>query len=433
MDGPTAAPLFLSSNTLSSLANALQPTKMNSILGVRRASSARPSKTATWNPTDQPRDRLTLSQLFPAQRPGSAPPGVLFPTPASTTPGSSPNSHYTLRDMAVNSLVRPATPSGHTRSSSAGPAITRSSSGGVSSVVNYSVASSPRMRSSSEDPFDSPSQPAGGPAPGPHAPSPPTAVVPPPADIMPTDPVASSLALELEMIRAKLARQTEVATRAEAALQAAALQHQRQQVSLQEAVEELKAEIIITKRTKRDMEAETEVLRMERMQLKAELHRLQEELQADQTALKLDRETLASTIRSHQTNESQLEVEVSQLREENEHLQRKLLHVQRRLDEEVEVVEAVRGQLYEYKQMLGHMQQQAKRGKAAGQAASTGGGGGVGLSRSGDDRPGSAGHGAPGPGSNIGRNMVVTRASSSRTGAPARNVNVNPQGQVVKR
>mmetsp|Transcript_10945 Transcript_10945/g.23598 ORF Transcript_10945/g.23598 Transcript_10945/m.23598 type:complete len:769 (-) Transcript_10945:646-2952(-) len=204
-------------------------------------------------------------------------------------------------------------------------------------------------------------------------PSPASYVLWTPREVLPTDSVTGSLALELELLKEKLQRQTDISARAEAALTQLAVSTQAQQGYLTSEAEELRAQLLAIKGGRKEMDAEYERVRSERQALKTENAQMQEELRTLRAALHEDRATLATTVRTSQQKHDTLEDELMRMRADNEALSSQVTSLQRRVEEDSEVIEAIKMQLVDYRQMVTMLQGQLRRGKnkpAAGGAGS---------------------------------------------------------------
>eukprot|EP00775_Hariotina_reticulata_P011560 gene11561-11704_t len=82
-----------------------------------------------------------------------------------------------------------------------------------------------------------------------------------------------------------------------------------------------------------------------------------------QEQLAQDRATMATMLRSHQHREQQLEEEVTRLQQHNADLRLASHQLTARLDEEAEVVSALRAQLVDYKLQMSQLQLQTKKGR----------------------------------------------------------------------
>jgi len=189
-----------------------------------------------------------------------------------------------------------------------------------------------------------------------------------------TETVTGSLTLEVEVLKERLQRQTDVAARAELALTQLAVSSQATQASLMRQLEDARAEAAVAAQGRQELEEEYERLRSERAQLKSELAGAQEELRVARDQLAADRETLVTQVRSAHATQGDLEGVASRARAENEVLREEVSRLQRRLEEEQEVVEAARSQLYDYRQMVTMLQGQLRRGKNKPAVAGTTGG-----------------------------------------------------------
>lgn len=98
--------------------------------------------------------------------------------------------------------------------------------------------------------------------------------------------------------------------------------------------------------------SQNERLRTERTFIQTDRAALDIEANRLRTALASDRETLATSLRENQARLALLSSEVLNLQEENGQLNGRLSNTVHRLEEETEVVEAVRSQLLDYKQMV---------------------------------------------------------------------------------
>ncbi|KXZ46150.1 hypothetical protein GPECTOR_46g219 [Gonium pectorale] len=179
----------------------------------------------------------------------------------------------------------------------------------------------------------------------------------------PTDSMAAKLALEVEALRERLQRQTDVALRAEAALQNLAASSRRESAELRTQVEELRLEVSRLGEVRRTLTAENERLRTERLGLQSGRSELGSEVERLSKELAGERETLARAVRDATAREEALEAQLRTAREEREEALKQLGGLRRRVEEESEVVEALRGQLYDYKQLVSQLQAQVRRGR----------------------------------------------------------------------
>lgn len=170
-----------------------------------------------------------------------------------------------------------------------------------------------------------------------------------PRKSLPTETVTGSLSLEIEVLKEKLQRQADIAARAELALTQLAVSSQATQASLMKQLEDVRAEAAVATQGRQELESEYERLRGERAQLKSELAAVQEELSSSKDQLAADRATLVTTVRSAQSTQGDLEGVTARLKAENESLRDEVVRLQRRLEEEQEVVEAARSQLFDYR------------------------------------------------------------------------------------
>ncbi|KAG2496058.1 hypothetical protein HYH03_005977 [Edaphochlamys debaryana] len=182
-------------------------------------------------------------------------------------------------------------------------------------------------------------------------------------DMGPTDSMAAKLALEVEVLRERLQRQTDIAVRAEAALQHLAVSSSREAGELREQIEELRIEVGRLAEAKRNLTSEYDRLRSERLGLQAGRSELSGEVEKLRADLQSERETLARAVRDGAGREEALQSELRAAREEREDALGQLDGLRRRLEEEGEVVEALRGQLYDYKQVTAQLQAQVRRGR----------------------------------------------------------------------
>lgn len=195
----------------------------------------------------------------------------------------------------------------------------------------------------------------------------PTAAPPTPTSYPPWQPleqppagsVSATLALELEATRERLQRQTDIAARAQAALQQLAESSRGQVDSLGSQLEELRLSLAASQNARQHAESEFERLRSERLDLQAGRAELEAEVSRLRSALASDRETLTVSMRNNSTREEALEAQLRAAREERDDALSQLGAVTRRMEEEKEVVEAVRAQLFDYKQIVA----QVRRGR----------------------------------------------------------------------
>ncbi|GFR44536.1 hypothetical protein Agub_g5806 [Astrephomene gubernaculifera] len=179
----------------------------------------------------------------------------------------------------------------------------------------------------------------------------------------PTDSMVARLALEVESLRERLQRQTDIAVRAEAALQHLALSSRRETTELRQQIEELRNEVGRLGEAKRNLAVEYDRLRSERLGLQAGRSELSGEVERLRGELAGERETLARAVRDATAREEQLEAQLRTAREEREEALKQMGGLRRRVEEESEVVEALRGQLYDYKQLVAQLQAQVRRGR----------------------------------------------------------------------
>ncbi|PNW83379.1 hypothetical protein CHLRE_05g245701v5 [Chlamydomonas reinhardtii] len=179
----------------------------------------------------------------------------------------------------------------------------------------------------------------------------------------PTDSMSARLALEVEALRERLQRQTDIAVRAEVALQQLAVSSAREAGELRNQVEELRIEVGRLGEAKRNLGSEYERLRTERLGLQAGRSELGGEVDRLREQLAAERETLSRAVRDAGGREEGLEAQLRAAREEREEALGQLGGLRRRLEEEGEVVEALRGQLYDYKQLTAQLQAQVRRGR----------------------------------------------------------------------
>ncbi|GLI71494.1 hypothetical protein VaNZ11_016709 [Volvox africanus] len=180
---------------------------------------------------------------------------------------------------------------------------------------------------------------------------------------LPTDSMSAKLALEVESLRERLQRQTDIAVRAEAALQQLAVSSRKETMELRQQIEELRIEVGRLGEAKRNLATEYDRLRSERLGLQAGRSELSGEVERLRTELAGERETLAKAVRDATAREEQLEGQLRAAREEREEALKQLGGLRRRVEEESEVVEALRGQLYDYKQLVAQLQAQVRRGR----------------------------------------------------------------------
>ncbi|EFJ46281.1 hypothetical protein VOLCADRAFT_118141 [Volvox carteri f. nagariensis] len=180
---------------------------------------------------------------------------------------------------------------------------------------------------------------------------------------VPTDSMSAKLALEVESLRERLQRQTDIAVRAETALQQLAVSSRKETMELRQQIEELRIEVGRLGEAKRNLATEYDRLRSERLGLQAGRSELSGEVERLRTELAGERETLAKAVRDATAREEQLEAQLRVAREEREEALKQLGGLRRRVEEEGEVVEALRGQLYDYKQLVAQLQAQVRRGR----------------------------------------------------------------------
>ncbi|GLC38864.1 hypothetical protein PLESTM_000788200 [Pleodorina starrii] len=178
-----------------------------------------------------------------------------------------------------------------------------------------------------------------------------------------TDNMSAKLALEVESLRERLQRQTDIAVRAETALQQLAVTSRKETLELRQQIEELRIEVGRLGEAKRNLATEYDRLRSERLGLQAGRSELSGEVERLRGELAGERETLAKAVRDATTREEQLEGQLRGAREEREEALKQLGGLRRRVEEESEVVEALRGQLYDYKQLVAQLQAQVRRGR----------------------------------------------------------------------
>ncbi len=147
--------------------------------------------------------------------------------------------------------------------------------------------------------------------------------------------------------------QVDIALRAEAALTQLAVTSQGTQAGLIKQLQEARATAEAATQGRAQVEAELERLHTERSSFTQQISALEKEAAAARAALQDDRATLAETVRAAAAKEEGLEDLVNRLRADNEQLTQQVSSLQRRLEEESEVVEAARNQLYDYRQMVG--------------------------------------------------------------------------------
>ncbi len=115
---------------------------------------------------------------------------------------------------------------------------------------------------------------------------------------LPTETVSGSLALEVELLRERLQKQTDVAARAEAALAQLAGSSRTQHVGMSSQIEVLQAELAEARDGKAEVEAEYERLRTERHGLKTEIAELKAELRQVKAEVQQERNTVATQVSS---------------------------------------------------------------------------------------------------------------------------------------
>ncbi|KAG2445056.1 hypothetical protein HYH02_008924 [Chlamydomonas schloesseri] len=179
----------------------------------------------------------------------------------------------------------------------------------------------------------------------------------------PGDSMSARLALEVEALRERLQRQTDIAVRAEVALQQLAVSSAREAFELRTQIEELRIEVGRLGEAKRNLGSEYERLRTERLGLQAGRSELGTEVEKLREQLAAERETLSRSVRDAGAREESLEAALRAAREEREEALGQVGGLRRRLEEEGEVVEALRGQLYDYKQLTAQLQAQVRRGR----------------------------------------------------------------------
>ncbi|MEW5307453.1 MAG: hypothetical protein WDW36_009848 [Sanguina aurantia] len=181
--------------------------------------------------------------------------------------------------------------------------------------------------------------------------------------------VSAQLARELEVCRERLQGRSDTAARAQAALAQLASTARRDSDDLRGSVARLTLQLERESEGRRGVEGENERLRTERALIQADRAALDAEASRLRAALAADRETLATSLRESQARLALLSSEVLSLRGESSRLSGQLSSTVQRLAEETEVVEAVRSQLLDYKQMVQQaranldLQTQARRGK----------------------------------------------------------------------
>ncbi|GAX74082.1 hypothetical protein CEUSTIGMA_g1532.t1 [Chlamydomonas eustigma] len=180
---------------------------------------------------------------------------------------------------------------------------------------------------------------------------------------LPTETVAGSLTLEVELLRERLQRQTDAAARAESALTQLALGQQATHASLLSQVESLKSELSTALNEKEAAEKEYERLRAERPSLKMEISNLQAQLSRVRAAIEDERTTLSMQVRTSLAKDEQMTDLVQNVRAENEVLTQQVTALQRKVEESSEVIDAVKMQLVDYKTMVMTLQGQLRRGK----------------------------------------------------------------------
>jgi chromosome segregation ATPase len=165
--------------------------------------------------------------------------------------------------------------------------------------------------------------------------------------------VAGSLLLEVERLKERLQRQADIAVRAEAALTQMAVASKQTQEALRKQLAEARVVAVAATEGRDKIEHEHERLHQERADMVAKIATLEVELDDARHAVTEDRATLAATVRNATAKEEGLEETCASLRCEHEQLTAQVAALQRRLDEETELLEAARNQLYDYRQMVG--------------------------------------------------------------------------------
>ncbi|KAG1653707.1 hypothetical protein FOA52_007935 [Chlamydomonas sp. UWO 241] len=201
-----------------------------------------------------------------------------------------------------------------------------------------------------------------------------------PREMLSSDSVTGSLALENELLRERLQRKADVAARAEAALAKLAAGSKAQHQHLVDQIEQLRVDLTSARSSGFEYQQEFERLRIERVDMRTKMAEMTEELGATGKELEAARNTLFTAVRESQSKEGSLGGLVQSLGSENEALSAQVAALVRRVAEGEEVIDAVKSQLVDYRSMVTLLQSQTRRGKGKSVSAAPTAAGGIGSS-----------------------------------------------------
>ncbi|WIA22878.1 hypothetical protein OEZ86_009821 [Tetradesmus obliquus] len=189
--------------------------------------------------------------------------------------------------------------------------------------------------------------------------------------LRPSDSVTAQLACQLECAKEQLQRYADLAEAAQ--LQAASTVEQATQhvASVQQELLQLRHDAAASSRERRQLQQHVSELEAQRSSTGTAMLQLHQQLADVQEQLSQDRATMATMLRQHQQQKQQLEEDLGQALQQNGELRGMAQQLQARLEEEGEVVSALRAQLVDYKLQMEQMQLQAKKGRSLYNSSST--------------------------------------------------------------
>lgn len=162
-------------------------------------------------------------------------------------------------------------------------------------------------------------------------------------------------------LQERLQHQCQCTARVQSALHQLCAQHHQHSRDMALQVQEMKKELEKLRSRKGELEEEVTVLSSDRQSLRSQLATLTSELAEVRASLSADRETFSTAVRRYHNREDEMDEELASAQREREEATHKVQMMQRHLEEEGEVIEALRAQLVEYKQQLSQLQLQNKR------------------------------------------------------------------------
>eukprot|EP00798_Chlamydomonas_sp_ICE-L_P031751 gene31751-6949_t len=173
-----------------------------------------------------------------------------------------------------------------------------------------------------------------------------------PQELPASECVVGAMALELERVKEALQKQTDIAIRADTAIGHMLKNTRETQQRLANQVDQLEEELVVVSGSKKEGSTEYGRLYTERERLQQDSGGLHEEVQILRASLASDRATLSHSVKNSQIKELALEDMISKLKIDNERKGELVNTMQRRVEKESEVIDAVRSQLYDYRQMV---------------------------------------------------------------------------------